>query len=179
MTGFDPVLAELFGAFVRIGLGAFGGGMPAIQLLSHEVVEAHRWLSPAEMAEVVALAEMTPGPIAVNAATFTGYRVAGVAGAALATFSVLLPAIFFLSLFLLLRRLSRMNAGARKLASALQPGLLALIAAAVWSLGRATIHGWIFGLFATASFFILFLGKEKVHPALLIPLFGLLGMAIL
>lgn len=178
MTGLDHMLAELFGAFVRIGLGAFGGGMPAIQLLSHEVVEVHRWLSPAEMAEVVALAEMTPGPIAVNAATFTGYRVAGIAGAALATFSVLLPAIFFLSVFLVLRRFSRSERWARKLASALQPGVLALIAAAVWSLGKAVIHGWIFGLFAAASFFSLLLSKEKVHPALLILIFGLLGLAI-
>ncbi|MBC7318363.1 chromate transporter [Candidatus Bipolaricaulota bacterium] len=178
MTGLDHILAELFGAFVRIGFGAFGGGMPAIQLLSHEVVEVHRWLSPAEMAEVVALAEMTPGPIAVNAATFTGYRVAGIAGAALATFSVLLPAIFFLSVFLVLRRFSRSDRWARKLASALQPGILALIAAAVWSLGKAVIHGWIFGLFAAASFFSLLLSKEKVHPALLILLFGLLGLAI-
>lgn len=178
MSGLGPVLAELFGAFARIGLGAFGGGMPAIQLLSHEVVEVHRWLSPAQMAEVVALAEMTPGPVVVNAATFIGYRVAGVAGAALATFSVLLPASLFLSLFLLLRRLSSANAWARKLATALQPGILALIAAAVWSLGKAAIQGWIFGLFATASFFVLLCGKEKVHPALLILLFGLLGMAI-
>lgn len=173
------MLVELLFAFVRIGLGAFGGGTSVIQLIQHEVVETHGWLAPTEMAEVVALAEMTPGPIAVNAATFTGYRMAGVVGAGVATLAVLLPAIFFLSIFVVLRRASRRKFWAKKLAQALEPGILALIAAAIWSLGRATIHGWPTVLFAAASFLSLLLGREKIHPALLILFFGLLGMAVL
>ncbi len=173
------MLAELVGAFVRIGLGAFGGGMPAIQLIQHEIVDVHRWLSPTEMAEVVALAQMTPGPIAVNAATFVGYKVAGVAGATVATAAVLTPAIFFLSLFLGVRHLLRFSRWAEKFTAALQPGILALVAAAVWSLGRTTVSGPLPGIFAALAFFALLFGRNKVHPALLILLFGLLGLALL
>ncbi|MCS7240304.1 MAG: chromate transporter [Candidatus Bipolaricaulota bacterium] len=173
------MLLELFQSFLRIGVGAYGGGVATIRLIYHEIVEIQGWLSSGEMAEVVALAEMTPGPIAVNAATYTGYRVAGVAGAGIATLAVLLPSLSFLLALVALARFPTVRTVVKRLGKLLRPGVLALIAAAVWSIGRAAISGWIPGLFAAASFLLFFLAREKVHPALLILLFGLLGVFLL
>lgn len=173
------MLLDLLQSFLRIGIGAYGGGVATIRLIYHEIVEVQSWLSSGEMAEVVALAEMTPGPIAVNAATYTGYRVAGIAGASLATLAVLLPALFFLFVLSALEHFPAAKVWVKQLGQLLRPGVVALIAAAVWSMGHATVAGWVSGSFAAASFLLFFLGHERIHPALLVLLFGLLGMFFL
>lgn len=172
------MILELIQSFLRVGIGAFGGGLATIRLIYHEIVDIHGWLGPAEMAEVVALAEMTPGPIALNAATYTGFRVAGVPGAILATIAVLLPSLAFLLLVVGFQRLGPTKGIVVTLGSLLRPGVVALIAAAVWSMGQATVTDWLPALFAALSF-LLFLSAKKLHPALVILLFGLLGMALL
>ena len=93
---------ELFGVFFRIGLFTFGGGYAMISLISHEVGERRRWSGEDELAELFAIAESTPGPIAVNCATYVGYRREGVAGGIWATLGVALPSfiiIYAISLF--------------------------------------------------------------------------------
>ena len=95
-------LLELFGVFFRIGLFTFGGGYAMISLIGHEVGERRRWISEDELAELFAIAESTPGPIAVNCATYVGYRREGVAGGVWATLGVVLPSfiiIYAISLF--------------------------------------------------------------------------------
>lgn len=172
------MLSELFWSFVKIGIGAYGGGTATIQLIQHEIVEAHRWLTPQQMAEIVILAGMTPRPIAVNAATFTGYRVAGVVGAGVATLGVLIPAILFVGAFLLARRFSKAERWLVRLEGLVRPAVLALIAAAVWAVGRSAVNDWITGVFAAASFAILAATRERVHPALILLTFGLLGIFV-
>ena len=81
-------LLTLIVVFGRIGLGAFGGGLAMIPFFHHELVVLHAWLTEAEFGEVISLAQMTPGPIAINAATFVGYRLAGIAGSVAATTAV-------------------------------------------------------------------------------------------
>lgn len=83
---------ELFLVFLKIGAFTFGGGYAMIPLIQREMVENKKWISEKDILDIVAISESTPGPIAVNAATFVGYHVAGVAGAAAATFGVVLPA---------------------------------------------------------------------------------------
>ena len=73
---------ELFGTFFKIGAFTFGGGYAMVALLEHEFVEKKRWLTREEFLDMVAIAESTPGPVAVNSATYIGYKLAGVAGAA-------------------------------------------------------------------------------------------------
>ena len=73
---------ELFGTFFKIGAFTFGGGYAMVALLEHEFVEEKRWLTREEFLDMVAIAESTPGPVAVNSATYIGYKLAGVAGAA-------------------------------------------------------------------------------------------------
>ena len=91
---------ELFGTFFKIGAFTFGGGYAMVALLEHEFVEEKRWLTREEFLDMVAIAESTPGPVAVNSATYIGYKLAGVAGAS--TLAVCLPSfavIYLISLF--------------------------------------------------------------------------------
>lgn len=85
-------LLPLFVSFLKIGAFTFGGGYAMIPLIQKEAADRHKWMTDEEIMEIVAIAESTPGPIAVNAATFTGYHAAGVPGAVLATVGVVLPA---------------------------------------------------------------------------------------
>lgn len=83
---------ELLLVFLRIGAFTFGGGYAMIPLIQREMVDNKKWISEKDILDIVAISESTPGPIAVNAATFVGYHVAGVAGATAATVGVVLPA---------------------------------------------------------------------------------------
>ena len=84
-------LLELLWSFIQIGLFSVGGGYAAMPLIQHQVVELHPWLTMTEFADIMAIAEMTPGPIAINSATFVGIRVAGLPGAIVATVGCVLP----------------------------------------------------------------------------------------
>ena len=88
-------------AFARIGIGAFGGGISTIPLIEHELVMNYGWLTLEEFNQVLALAQVTPGPIAINAATFVGYHQAGVLGSLIATLSVASAPLLILFLVLL------------------------------------------------------------------------------
>ena len=85
------IYLELLWSFVQIGLFSIGGGYAAMPLIQHQVVDAHPWLTMSQFADVMAIAEMTPGPIAINAATFVGIQVAGIPGAIVATLGCVLP----------------------------------------------------------------------------------------
>ena len=96
------MLRTLFLVFLKIGAFTFGGGYAMIALLENEFVEKRNWLEQKEFMDMVAIAESTPGPVAVNSATYIGYKMAGTAGAAVATLGVCLPSfgiIYLISLF--------------------------------------------------------------------------------
>ena len=84
-------LWQIFITFFKIGAFTFGGGYAMIPLIQREAVEKHRWVTDEDILDIVAIAESTPGPIAINAATFVGYQTRGFAGALAATFGVVLP----------------------------------------------------------------------------------------
>ena len=97
------MLWELFSTLFKIGLFTFGGGYAMIAFFESEFVEKKKWLDKEEFLDMVAIAESTPGPIAINSATYVGYKNAGVLGAACATLGVVLPSfiiIYVISLFL-------------------------------------------------------------------------------
>lgn len=83
--------AELFWNFLQVGLFSFGGGMVSITLLMQKIVQQKGWLSAQTFNDLIAIAESTPGPIAVNAATFVGMQLAGIPGMIIATFGAILP----------------------------------------------------------------------------------------
>ena len=82
---------KLFAAFFRIGAFTFGGGYAMIPLIQKEAVDKNRWVTEDDILEIIAIAESTPGPIAINSATFVGYRTCGVLGSVAATLGVVLP----------------------------------------------------------------------------------------
>ena len=97
------ILFELFFTFAKIGLFTFGGGYAMISLIENTCVEKKRWISHDDMMNITVIAESTPGPIAINCATFVGYRQGGLAGALTATFGMVLPSfliIYLISIFL-------------------------------------------------------------------------------
>ena len=87
---------DLFLTFLKIGATTFGGGYAMIPLIRNDVVDKKRWLSEEELLEILAIAESTPGPIAINVATYTGYKIRGFWGSLLATLGVVLPSFFII-----------------------------------------------------------------------------------
>ena len=97
------ILIDLFLTFTKIGLFTFGGGYAMIAMIENICVERKKWITHDEMMNVTVIAESTPGPIAINCATFTGYRKAGFVGALAATLGIIVPSfavIYLISLFL-------------------------------------------------------------------------------
>lgn len=99
------IYLQLFWVFFKQGLLGFGGGYAMLSLMQYDVVERYHWVSPAEFADIVALSQMTPGPVCINAATYVGYHAAfesgygvggGIAGSLLASLSVCLPSLFLI-----------------------------------------------------------------------------------
>ena len=85
------ILLELFFSFLQIGAFSFGGGYAAMPLIQAQVVTKYHWLSMTEFTDLITISQMTPGPIAVNSATFVGTKIAGVPGALVATMGCTLP----------------------------------------------------------------------------------------
>lgn len=90
------LLSELFLTFAKIGAFTFGGGYAMIPLIQREVVDHKHWISNEDILDVVAIAESTPGPIAINSATFIGQKIAGTKGAVAATIGVVLPSFLIM-----------------------------------------------------------------------------------
>lgn len=91
-------LLKLFLSFIQVGLFSVGGGYAAIALIREQVVEINSWLTMSQFSDLTAIAEMTPGPVAINAATFTGIRIAGLPGAFAATLGCITPSIIISTL---------------------------------------------------------------------------------
>ena len=89
---------ELFLSFFQVGLFSVGGGLAALPLIQNQVVDLHHWLSLSEFTDLITIAEMTPGPLAINSATFVGIRIGGLPGALIATLGCILPACIIVSL---------------------------------------------------------------------------------
>ncbi len=135
------VLFSLFMTFMKIGAFTFGGGYAMIPLIQKEVVAKKKWLTDEDILEIVAIAESTPGPIAINAATFVGYKTAGFWGALLATLGVVLPSFsIIIAISFVLREFQ--NLAAVKYAFwGIRAGVLALIVKALWSMYKQSRNG--------------------------------------
>ncbi|MEA4889995.1 MAG: chromate transporter [Clostridiaceae bacterium] len=128
------ILLALFWSFIQIGLFSIGGGYAAMPLIQHQIVELHRWLSLSEFADVMTVSQMTPGPIAINSATFVGLRIAGWGGALAATFGCVLPSFIIVLFLAVLYYRYRNLTWMQNTLSGLRPTVVALIASAGLSL---------------------------------------------
>ncbi len=125
-----PTLLILFISFFYIGLFSVGGGYAAIPLIQSQIVEAHQFLTLAEFTDLITIAEMTPGSIAINVATFVGIRVAGPMGAVISTIGCILPSCIICFILAFFYYKYRKFTGVQTVLSALRPAVVALIASA-------------------------------------------------
>ena len=132
-------LLTLFWSFLQVGAFSVGGGYAAMPLIENQFCHLHTWLSAEEFAHLVTIAEMTPGPIAINAATFVGTRIAGLPGAVMATLGCILPSCLIVSLLSWLYRKYRSLALMQSALAALRPVVVALIAGAGLSLLKTAL----------------------------------------
>ena len=128
------ILAELFWSFFQIGLFSIGGGYAAMPLIQQQVVDLHSWLTMQQFADIMTIAEMTPGPIAINSATFVGIRVAGFPGAIVATLGCIFPScIIVLALAFVYYRFRNFTI-VQGILAGLRPAVVSMIASAGLSL---------------------------------------------
>lgn len=125
---------KLLGIFFKIGAFTFGGGLAMIPFMEREMVERHNWIDKDTLLDIVVVSESTPGPIAINAATFIGYKIAGFFGSVCATFGVVLPSfiiILTLSVFIKIIKDVEIVVFAFR---GIRAGVLALVMKACWTL---------------------------------------------
>lgn len=176
------IYLELLWSFLQIGLFSIGGGYAAVPLIQNQAVNGYGWLTMEEFTDLITIAEMTPGPIAVNSATFVGIRVAGIGGALIATFGCILPSCIIVSLLALLYRKYGSLAPLQTILSTLRPAIIALIASAgvsilcqsLWSGSTADLPATdiIAAVLIVGGLFVL----RKWKPN---PIFVMLGCGIL
>ena len=124
------IYLELFWSFLQIGLFSFGGGYAAMPLIQGQVVTDHGWLSMTEFTDLITISQMTPGPIAINSATFVGIKIAGIPGALVATIGCILPSCIIVTLVAKLYLKYRNMAVLQGILNSLRPAVVAMIASA-------------------------------------------------
>ena len=124
------IYLQLFLSFLQIGLFSFGGGYAAMPLIQGQIVDAHGWLTMSEFTDLITISQMTPGPIAVNSATFVGINIAGIPGAIVATIGCILPSCVIVTLLAKLYLKYRTMDLLQGVLNALRPAVVALIASA-------------------------------------------------
>ena len=153
---------RLFAVFFKIGLFSFGGGYAMFTMIEREVVEKHKYLTHDELMDVFAIAESTPGAVAVNVATFVGTRVAGIFGGVFTTFGLMLPSIIIIMSLSYVIDLVRDNKWVEYLFKGIRAGVLVLIAKAVLSFFRSMRKDWFDFVLLIAAFLIAFLTEVSV-----------------
>lgn len=180
------IYLQLLWAFLQVGALSIGGGYAAMPLIREQTVAAYTWLTAAEFSDLVTIAEMTPGPIALNAATFVGMRTAGLAGAVTATIGCVLPSILIVSILSWLYVRYRSGKTMQTVLGTLRPVVVALIASAAVSLlqvacttapGGFSLFGALLTVAALAALQVKVRGK-RINPILVMLACGLSGAAL-
>lgn len=174
------IYLQLFLSFLQVGLFSIGGGYATMPLIQNQVVELHPWLTLQEFTDLITISQMTPGPIAVNSATFVGIRIAGIPGAIVATLGCITPALILVSLLAFVYNKYKDISVLQNVLSCLRPVVVSLILGAGLSiLALVLFNGqppdvqvvdWI----GTGSFVVAFvlLRKFKWNPILTMCLCG-------
>lgn len=179
------IYLQLFWSFLQVGLFSVGGGYAAMPLIQNQVVETHSWLTMNEFTDLITIAEMTPGPIAINSATFVGIRIAGLSGAIVATLGCIFPSCIIVSLFAYIYYRYRDVSALQSVLGSLRPAIVALIASAGVSILELVVFGgafntqiinWLGAALFCAAFVIL--RKMKWNPILVMSLCGAANLVL-
>ncbi len=178
------IYLQLLISFLKVGAFSFGGGYAALPLIQEEIVENHAWLSMQEFTDLITISQMTPGPIAINSATFVGTKLAGTLGAMVATLGSILPSIIIVSIIARLYFKYRNLSLLQNVLVALRPAVVAMIAAAgllilisaFW--GEAPVAlaniNWVAVVIFGLALAILI--RYKVNPILVIVMAGVVNV---
>ncbi|MBR0501644.1 MAG: chromate transporter [Paludibacteraceae bacterium] len=175
------VFLQLLYVFFKIGLLGFGGGYAMLSLIQFEVVDHFNWMTITEFSDMLAISQMTPGPVSINTATYVGYSVAGVPGAIVATVSLCLPSVFLMYLVIRFLFKNKDNRYVQYIMSGLRPVLGGLIlAAALMLMNKENFSdfGWGEHNLSVIIFVVSFVALHffKVNPMWLIAGSALLGV---
>lgn len=179
------IYLQLFLSFLQIGALSFGGGYASMPLIEAQIVTGHGWLTMTEFSDLVTIAEMTPGPIAVNAATFVGTKVAGVLGALVATAGCILPACVLVTLIARLYLKYRNLTVLQSVLGSLRPAVVAMIASAgltilmnaFWGGRTVALANTNYVMVAIFVLSFVLLRKTKLSPIAVMVLAGVLNLA--
>lgn len=176
---------KLFWSFFQIGLFSFGGGYAALPLIQDQVVTGHHWLTMKEFADVITISQMTPGPIAINSASFVGVKVGGVLGAMVATLGCVLPSLIIVLCLAFFYYRYRNLSTVQGVLNGLRPAVVAMIAAAglalvelaIWTTGKFNLNISTIDVAAVLLFIVglVILRKWKVNPILIMVGAGIVG----
>ncbi|MCL1941857.1 MAG: chromate transporter, partial [Synergistaceae bacterium] len=169
------VITTLAMVFAKVALGSFGGGLAALAFIQYELCIARDWLTEREFSEVVSLAQMTPGPVALNSATFVGYKLAGFWGSVSATVSLVMTPILLLAfiLFLIERSTGKMRSKIEDFQKAMRPAVAGLVFSAFLTLAKPILPlPALWGILILCALLLKFKHFRK-YPQLII-LFGAL-----
>ena len=128
------LLWQIFSTFFKIGAFTFGGGYAMVPLIQREAAEKHGWVTDEDILDIVAIAESTPGPIAINSATFVGYRACGILGSVCATLGTVLPSFLIILTISGILREFQENVYVQYAFRGIRAGVLALILKAMWGM---------------------------------------------
>ena len=168
------ILIKIFLAFLKIGAFSFGGGYAMLPLIEREIVNNHNWITFKEFIDIIGISQMTPGPIAINSATFVGYKISGILGAISGTVGVI--TVSFILVSIAHHYISKFKESyiMKAALAGMRPALIGLIISVFLSLGRESykdIKSIIIGIIIMALLF-----TNKLHPILIIVISGVLGV---
>lgn len=177
------IYIQLLISFFKIGLFSFGGGYAMIPLISKEIA-SHGWLTSSEFVEIIGIAEMTPGPIAVNSATFVGAKAAGVLGSIVATIGVALPSLLIILLVSGFFFKNSKNPLTKLIFYGIRPVIAGLIVSAAFFIaktsyfkeGLVSMSSINYAAIVISGFGLVVYMKSKIHPMILIAISALLGL---
>jgi len=166
-------LFKLYWAFLKVGTFGFGGGYAMLPLIQKEIVENNHWLTSGEFIDIIRISQMTPGPIAINSATFVGFKVGGVLGSVVATLGVVTTSFILVSLAYIFFNKFKESKVLSSALTGMRPALIGLILSVFLSLGFQSykdINSIIIALIIGGLLY-----KTKIHPILIIVIAGALG----
>ena len=174
------IYLQLFWAYLKIGIFGFGGGYAMLSMIQFEIVDHYGWMTVEEFADMVALSQMTPGPVSINIATYIGYTVGGILGSLIATAAIVLPSLLMLYLVLKFLFKHKENYIVKTTLASMKPVIAGLIFVAALimmnpvSFADAGLHGSnISVIICAVTFCCVF--WTKINPILLIIASGLVG----
>lgn len=179
---------ELFVAFIQVGLFSIGGGYAAIPVIKQQAIVAHEWITLAQFTDVITIAEMTPGPIAINSATFVGIMTAGIPGGIIATLGFVLPSLVICITLAYFYFKYRDLTVIKVVLTSIRPAVVGLIASAAVSIfllamiahdaTRLQVVGINLNSVLIFTICMILIQKKQLSPITIMAISGLMGIVL-